>query len=291
MTDLSVKVIDYGNYKAHSFFCMGGLCEVLIETNNTATSNKIFEAVYNEAKRIEKKYSRYDKSNPVHNINSAKGHKVKIDSETYRLLTFADTLYRASDGFFDITSGVLRKIWTFDGGSHIPEKSQIQNLVKKIGWKHVVLEKNWIQIPAGWELDFGGIGKEYAVDSCTTQAQALKLAPTLINLGGDISITGAKKDNSPWKISVDQSEDHIMLLKGAVATSGDKNKYVLHNNKRLSHILNPKTGWPIENAPRSVTVVADTCSEAGALSTLSLLHGKQAEAFLKSEAKEFKVIW
>lgn len=291
MFDLSVKFLDYGSYKAQSFHCMGGLCEVLTETEDVAEAKKIFSAVYNEAKRLEKKYSRYDKTNLIHQINTAGGKAVAIDDETHRLIAFADSLFKVSDGMFDITSGVLRKAWTFDGGSEIPSQETLSEVVKNIGWQKVKFDAKTVQIPAGWQLDFGGIGKEYAVDSCCEKAKVVSSVPTLVNLGGDIGVTGPKKDKSPWKIEVDQSVETLSLFRGGVATSGDKNKYVMQGDKKLSHLLNPKTGWPVEGAPRSVTVVASTCVEAGALSTLALLQGKNAERFLKQEATAYKIIY
>lgn len=291
MIDLSIKFLDHGTYKAQSFHCMGGLCEVLAETSDTAEAKKIFNVVYTEAKRLEKKYSRYDTTNLVHKINTANGATLPIDDETYRLLAFANTMYDVSQGFFDITSGVLRKVWTFDGSDKVPDASTLKPMLQNIGWKKVKFTKTTLQIPSGWELDFGGIGKEYAVDSCCELARKTSSVPALVNLGGDIAVTGPKKNKSAWKISVDQSEEQLLLFSGAVATSGDKNKFVMYKNKKLSHILNPKTGWPVENAPRSVTVVANTCVEAGALSTLALLHGTKAEQFLKNEAEKYKIIY
>lgn len=283
--------IDYGNFKAYSFHCMGGLCEVLVESANKDISDKIFNQVAEEARRLEKKFSRYNSDNIVYKINHAQGRKVKIDSESFQLLKFADTLYQASRGLFDITSGVLRKAWTFDGRDVTAEAPDVNPLLSKLGWKQVCFDKKSIQIPNGFEIDFGGVGKEYAVDSCKDKADKIGLAPTLVNLGGDIAVTGPKKDGCPWKVAVDQSKESVALFSGGVATSGDKNRFVMFEGRRLSHILNPKTGWPIEGAPRSVTVYADTCTEAGALSTLSLLQGADCEKFLKQEADQFKVIW
>jgi thiamine biosynthesis lipoprotein len=269
---------------------MGGLCEVLVETSSTPKSLQVFEVVYNEAKRLETKYSRYRDDNIVNKINNSSGKPVDIDDETFSLLQFADSLYDASNGLFDITSGVLRKIWTFDGKSLVPEKKQIDRMLKYTGWKKVKYDQSSISLPENWELDFGGLGKEYAVDSCCNKARMLNIAPALINLGGDIAVTGPKKNNAKWTIQVDQSDKVILLSNGGVATSGDKNKYLMHNGKKLSHILNPKTGWPIANAPRSVTVIAPNCTEAGAISTLSSLMGTNCEKFLKSEAQEYYVI-
>lgn len=288
--DSSYNLLDYDQFKAHSFFCMGGLCEVLVETKDKDLSNIIFNEVYKEAKRLESKFSRYRTDNIVYKINNAHGKPVKIDKETFRLLQFSNSLYKASDGLFDITSGVLRRAWNFDGKSNVPNTSEINSLLELIGWDKVRFDKKSLSLPKHWELDFGGVGKEYAVDSCCEKAKSISNTAALINLGGDISVTGPKNNQEPWLIEVDQSQKKIYLLEGGVATSGDKNRFVIHNGKRLSHILNPRTGWPIEDAPKSVTVIAQTCAEAGALSTLGSLMGNKCEEFLESEAEDFNVV-
>ena len=100
----------------------------------------------------------------------------------------------------------------------------------------------------------------------------------------------------PWSIGVDDPERtgqaaiaRIELSQGGLATSGDARRYVLYRGKRLGHILNPKTGWPIDGAPRSVTVMAPTCVEAGTLSTLAYLQGPRAKEFLEAEAVQFRI--
>lgn len=268
---------------------MGGLCEVLVETTDTNESKKVFTQVYDEAKRLETKYSRYRDDNIVYKINNSPGKKTSIDKETFKLLKFADSMFYASQGMFDITSGVLRRVWTFDGGDKIPRQKDILPLLKLINWKAVIFDKRSVTLPKGFELDFGGLGKEYAVDMCTEKARQASPLASLINLGGDIAVTGPKKDGTSWNIGLDESLEKLNLFSGGVATSGDKNKYLIHENKRLSHILNPKTGWPVENAPKSITVVAQNCTEAGALSTLSLLSGQNAKNFLTEEALEFRI--
>ncbi|MCO5112991.1 MAG: FAD:protein FMN transferase [Bdellovibrionaceae bacterium] len=261
----------------------------MVETQDKNQSLQVFQKVYQEVKRLEKKYSRYEKGNIIDQVNTANGKKIKIDEETFRLLKFADTLFHASHGMFDITSGVLRRAWIFDQSNNIPPNEQILPLLNLIGWQKVEFNKNFVRLPDGWQLDFGGIGKEYAADRGAQLAHELNLAPTLVNLGGDIAITGPKRNGSGWKIELDEEQDALILLSGGVATSGDKNKYLLQNGKKLSHILNAKTAYPVEDAPRSTTVVASTCTEAGALSTLSMLYGKDAEKFLKEEAQDFRV--
>ena len=287
MFDPTYRLTDFKSYKTHAFKCMGGLCEIIIETPNNNLSELIFKSLYNEAKRIEKKFSRYEKNNIIFKINSALGKKVHLDKETAKLIHFADQLYSVSDGLFDITSGVLRRVWTFDQSSNVANQSDIEKVLKFVGWHKVKLEKKSITLPSGFEIDLGGIGKEYAVDRCAQLALQLGPTPVLVNFGGDIAVTGPKVNNAPWQIQIEDSSEKYNLFYGGIATSGDKNKFLLHNDKKLSHILNPKTGWPLINAPASITVIADNCTAAGALSTLAMLKSPNHEIFLENEAEHF----
>lgn len=290
MFDLSYRHVDFKNYKAHSFNCMGGLCEILIETSNTETSNQIFKVLYQEAKRIESKFSRYNESNIIYKINNALGKKVHLDKETAKLIAYADHIYHLSDGLFDITSGVLRKAWVFDQTSNVASKEKVNELLKYIGWNKVKLEKKSITMPKDFQIDLGGIGKEYAVDRCVQLAKEQGPYSVLVNFGGDIAVTGPKLSGEAWIINIEGSVEKYHLIHGGIATSGDKNKYLLHEGKKLSHILNPKTGWPLVNAPSSITVVADTCTAAGTLSTLAMLNAPDHKTFLENEAEQFFII-
>jgi thiamine biosynthesis lipoprotein len=82
----------------------------------------------------------------------------------------------------------------------------------------------------------------------------------------------------------------VDLERGGLATSGDARRYVMWQGRRLGHILDPRTGWPVEGAPRSVTVLAPTCLEAGTLATLAILQGAGARAFLESERVQFELV-
>lgn len=283
--------IDYGAYKAHSFHCMGGLCEVLVEATNTEVSTRIFHVAMIEAQRIEKKLSRYRDDNIIHKLNSAGGRAVWVDKETEQILKYADQLYHVSGGLFDVTSGVLRKIWRFQGQECAIDQGELTRVMKFVGWSRVQRQGRRLRMPSGFELDLGGIGKEYAVDRCVLAIKQLDLAPALVNFGGDISVTGPKKSGEPWKVKVDQMDKEVFLHSGAVATSGDKNRFVFYKGQRLGHILNPKTGWPVDGAPKSVTVVGENCTQAGSLSTLAILQGPEAERFLSREADTYFVNW
>ncbi|GAB2997750.1 FAD:protein FMN transferase [Psychrosphaera aestuarii] len=280
---------------AVSFFSMASPCEVLFDSKDEELITQLAKWLTQETWRIEDKYSRYQTNNVMHQINNSNGHVVSIDAETARLLMFADACYQASDGMFDVTSGVLRKAWKFDGGKHIPSHEEVAKLLHLIGWQKVQFTQKQLALPAGMELDLGGIGKEYAVDSVaqgliqrlTAQQQEV---PFLVNFGGDIFASSPRSNGKAWVVAIDlkglsNTEQKILSIeKGGLATSGDANRFLLKNGKRYTHILNPKSGWPIENAPRSITVAAATCIQAGMMCTIAMTCGDKAKEFLTENA-------
>lgn len=275
-----------------SFMAMASPCDVLIEVEEKNLARDILNAVANEAWRIEDKFSRYKKDNIVFQINHSKDKVIAIDEETSRLLDFADELFDISDGLFDITSGILRTVWTFDGSDRLPQQKAINNIIKNVGWKKVDRQVGAITLRGGMEIDLGGIGKEYAVDRCMQIVRQITKESVLVNFGGDLAMSAARKDDMFWSVGrlitgSDNVSGLFQLYRGAIATSGDANRYLLKQGVRYSHILNPKTGWPITGAPHTVSVAAATCVEAGMLSTLAMLQGNQAEAFLKLQEVDY----
>jgi thiamine biosynthesis lipoprotein len=142
------------------------------------------------------------------------------------------------------------------------------------------------------ELDFGGIGKEYAVDRAYQLLAARESTPFLINFGGDLRASGPPPQGA-WHVAIerpDTEREATMLLDlehGALATSGDSRRYLLKDGVRYGHILNPLTGWPDPESPRSISVAASSCTEAGLLSTVAMLHGAGAKAYLDEQGARY----
>ncbi|WP_019613894.1 FAD:protein FMN transferase [Psychromonas ossibalaenae] len=278
-------------FSAH-FQAMACDCEVLLECRGRALAVKLSEAVFKEAKRIETKFSRYLKNNIVYQINNSTGEAVNVDDESAHLLDFAYMCYQFSDGLFDISSGILRRVWTFDGSDNVPEQRQINKLLPFIGLDKVSWQPPLLKLPAEMELDFGGFGKEYAVDCCLAKAlQVCAEVPVLLNFGGDLICNGPRENQQPWKVGIESvgggASALVTLSGGALATSGDANRYLMKEGRRYSHILNPLTGSSVSDAPRSVTVAAESCIEAGLLSTMAMLQGPEAEDFLAAQEVNF----
>jgi FAD:protein FMN transferase len=292
---LNLKRVE--DYFIGRFTAMAGTCEILVDTDSPARAVRALELARQEARRIERKFSRYLPDSEVGRINGSQGQPVSVDEETAHLLDYAATCYDMSEGMFDITSGVLRRAWKFDGSDRVPAEATVADLLQYVGWGRVAWSDRALTLPAGMEIDLGGIGKEYAVDRAASLIVAEIPDAFVVNFGGDLYASGARRGSRPWNIGVDDPEQtgeatiaRIPLFRGGLATSGDARRYILYRGKRLGHILNPKTGWPIAGAPRSVTVIGPTCVEAGTLSTLAYLQGPGAREFLEAEGAQFRIV-
>lgn len=275
------------------FRAMGSPCEVLVDTPHEQRARAVAVAVAACATRIERKFSRYRDDNIVARINNAVGVPVDVDAETANLLDFAELAWKLSEGRFDITSGVLRRAWHFDGEHSMPSEEQVRDLLPLVGWGKVDWARPTLRMLPGMQIDFGGLGKEYAVDSALSEARRIVAEPVLVNLGGDLAVSGPRRDGSPWRVGVEgidavpgeapRAARLIELSAGALATSGDTHRFIATRGQRLSHILDPRSGRPVQGAARSITVATPTCIHAGMLTTMAMLKGIAAEEFLRRE--------
>lgn len=285
------ELIHEDGYWRGKFKAMASPCELLIETDDKKLALSLTKLAYDEALRIEHKFSRYRENNIIHKINNSNGQAITVDEETALLLDYANQCFQISEGLFDITSGVLREIWKFDGSDNVPKDKDVKRILPHIGWQKVKWNNPIITLQADMEVDLGGIGKEYAVDRTAMLIRAQTDISVLINFGGDLFATNPKTDGSGWIIGIEKS--HLTkpvndavdfhLKNGGIATSGDLYRFLQKDGVRYSHILNPITGWPVTNAPHTITVVSESCIEAGILATVAMLHGKKSNKFLKDQ--------
>jgi FAD:protein FMN transferase len=273
---------------AIGFSAMASPCEVLLETQDLGLAGELANLAAGEASRIERKFSRYRDDSVISRINSSHGKPVDVDAETASLLSFAAQCHVLSEGRFDITSGVLRRAWRFDGSDRLPEPEVVAQLLPLIGFDKVDWQPPRVRLPAGMEIDFGGIGKEYAVDRVLGMIAARFAGAVLVNFGGDLATKRAPASGE-WRVGIERPGQHrsaallLGLSQGALATSGDTHRYLLRDGIRYSHIMDVRTGWPVPGAPASITVAAGTCVEAGMLATFAMLRGTEAEAFLQAQ--------
>ncbi|PTT87002.1 hypothetical protein DBR42_12560, partial [Pelomonas sp. HMWF004] len=183
---------DYG----FEFSAMGTVCRLRLCADSPQAATQAAERAVAEVRRLEIKYSRYRADSIVSRINAAAGtgQRVEVDAETAALLNFAAQLHAHSEGLFDITSGVLRRVWDF-GSGRLPTDDAVRALLPLVGWHRVHWDGQAIALPqAGMELDFGGFGKEYAADCAATALKSVGVYGGTINLGGDVRIVGPHPD-------------------------------------------------------------------------------------------------
>ena len=290
--DRAKRTLSYQNSRGFvtgTFQAMAGPCEVIVETNDIPLAKRVCQTAAEEAWRIETTYSRYRQDNIIFQINNAQGQSIEVDEETSKLIDFADLCYQLSDGLFDITSGVLGKLWKFDGSCNIPDAAAVKQLLELVGWHKAKWKKPFLQLPSQMAIDLGGIGKEFAVDNAALLVNKICDVPVLINFGGDIYANKPPISRPHWTIGIEpialngDKQPDIGLRYGAIATSGDSKRYLTDHGKILSHVLDPTTGWPVVDAAGSITVMAENCTQAGILSTLAMLQGADAEVFLQQQ--------
>ena len=272
--------------------------ELLLWSDDEARATLAAEAAVADVLRIEAKYSRYRDDSVTTRINrAAGGEAVSIDAETAALLTYADQCHRLSGGRFDLTSGALRRAWDFRRTPpRIPDVAAIKAATALIGWNRVEWDESSARLPdAGMEIDFGGIGKEYAADRAATVCAAHGIEHGLVNLGGDVRATGPQPEGEPWRVGIRHPRREgaaiatVLLESGAVATSGDYERFFEIAGQRYSHILDPRTGRPVAHW-QSISVVAPLCVVAGSFATIAMLQEREAEAFLREQGLRYVAV-
>ena len=259
--------------------------------SNKDDVQRVAQATEEEVRRIETKYSRFRPDSILSKINSSDGQKTTIDAETHYLLNYASVAFELSDGLFDITAGVLSKLWDFRN-SIIPSPETIRTNLAYVGFQHIRFNSNSIILPAGMSLDFGGIGKEYAVDCAAAICKSAGITHGIVDLGGDLHVIGPQPDNRAWKVGVrnprapENAIAELAIMQGGLSTSGDYERYFEHSGKRYCHLLLPKTGMPVSYWA-SVSVVAPSCLLAGTLSTIAMLKQSDARMWLDEQEIQY----
>ena len=278
------------------FKAMGSACEVVIAASHQEEAMHCIELAINEVRRIEEKYSRYQINSIVSRINIAAGLDwVECDDETLSLFNYADTLFQISDRLFDITSGVLRHAWDFKKPV-LASQDTLNSLAELIDWSCVERKDQHIKLPkVGMEIDFGGFGKEYAVDRVATILASKGLKHGYVNLGGDLRAIGPKPNGEAWIMGIQDPRNqdgligNLPLTVGALATSGDYEKFFELNGQRYCHIMSPLTCKPV-NFWRSVTILAPLSITAGTYTTIAMLKEADGLTWLNESEMPYLAI-
>ncbi|ELX12003.1 ApbE family lipoprotein [Janthinobacterium sp. HH01] len=271
-----------------TFEAMASRCELRFAAPDAHMAGLLAQQAMDEVRRIETKYSRYRPDSIVSRINAAAGKDaVRCDGETMSLIGYAAALHGASEGLFDITSGVLRRAWDFSK-PEVPRKEVLEPLLALVGWNKVDCGAEEVSLRlAGMEIDFGGFGKEYAADRAAALLADAGVRHGYVNLGGDMRFIGPRLNGQPWSIGIQDPRDadsviaSIPVSQGALATSGDYERYFELDGQRYCHILDPRDGMPVRYW-RSVSVLAPMATAAGSCSTIAMLKQEDGLSFLNA---------
>jgi FAD:protein FMN transferase len=248
--------------------------------------------------RFEAKFSRFQENSIISKINRSAGKEwVDLDAESEHMLELADDLHQRTNGILDPTMLPLLRIWDWKTvHEKLPDVSDVKAALALTGWSKVQRRPGQVYLPQiGMGLDLGGFGKEYAVDYLARMARQSGINDALVDLGRDIFAMGGNGRHPFWHIGIEDGTKPgncwggLAVSDHAVSASGDYARNFIHNGRRYGHILDPRTGWPVTNGMRAVTVVAPSCLEAGAYSTAAFVLGSREGIHLASLARGVEV--
>jgi FAD:protein FMN transferase len=267
-----------------SFKALGSVCRVQLVAPNPVAARILDDVVYWVAE-FEGKYSRFISTSLISQINAAAGKDwVQIDPDTERLLALCHEMHFITRGVFDPTALPLIRLWDWQAKPPVvPDDRAIEGAMKKVGWQKVQRAPGKVFLPEpGMALDLGGVGKEYAVDQVTQLAVAGGAASVLVDFGHDVRVHGPAPEKKPaWHIGLEDPLQPgkcwtgLAISNQAVATSGDYLRNFVHGGTRYGHIVDVRTGRPVANGCRAVSVMAPSCTLAGMLATTALVLGPQ----------------
>lgn len=266
-----------------SFHAMGTACSVqYVAPHGDVQAHGFERAVLAWTMAFEAKYSRYRPDSIVSRINQAAGREwVAVDQDTEQLLALCDTLVAMTRGVLDPTALPLMRLWDYKAPQpKVPSDAAIADARALVGWHKVQRAPGRVFLPeAGMALDFGGFGKEYAVDMVAQLAVARGIAAALVDFGHDLKAIGTPPGRIAWHVGLENPrlpgaiDGSIGVTNRGVASSGDYLRCFEIGGKRYGHIIDPRTGWPVANGCQQVTIVAPSCLQAGVLSTTAFVLG------------------
>jgi FAD:protein FMN transferase len=276
-----------------SFAAMGTRCAVQYVAPAGDEQASAFErAAVGWVSAFEAKFSRFRPDSLISRINAAAGqYWVEVDPEMEGLLQLADTLYVMTHGVLDPTALPLIQLWNFKAENpRVPTAMEIAGARGLVGWKNVQREPGKVFLPLrGMALDFGGFGKEYAVDLVAQLAVDRGITAVLVDFGHDLRAIGTPPGRIAWHIGLEdpkhpgQPAGSVGLTGRGIASSGDYLRCFHAGGKRYGHIIDPRTGYPVDNGCLQATVIASSCLQAGVLSTAAFVLGlKEGMALIES---------
>lgn len=265
---------------------MGSRFDLSVVAPNETEANSYINLAIEEITRIEKLISEWDTNSQTSAINRNAGIKpVKVDKELFELIKRSIQISKLTQGAFDISFASIDKVWKYDGSMQkLPSEAAIQKSVEKIGYQNIELNEAQQTVflkLAGMKIGFGAIGKGYAADKAKQVLIEKGVKAGIINASGDLNSWGTQPNGDLWKVGITNPLNNekvfswLPIENSAVVTSGNYEKYVTLNGVRYTHIINPKTGYPVVGL-NSVTIFSESAELADALATAVFVMGLES---------------
>ena len=257
---------------------MGNQFEFTLIDENENNANETFEIAIQEIKRIETLLTTFSDTSITYKINENAGiSAVSVDDEVFQLIKRCQFISKITQGAFDISYGSLdKRFWNFDlNMTSLPDPKVAKKAVELINYENIILDetnKTVFLKNKGMRIGFGGIGKGYAAEMAKKKLIENNVSNGIVNASGDLTAWGFQENGEAWTIGVADPNQRksifstFKITNKAVATSGNYEKFITINNKRYSHTIDPKTGYPISGI-KSVTILAENAEIADALAT------------------------
>jgi thiamine biosynthesis lipoprotein len=280
----SLRESDTDSGRKLGFQAMGTWCHITFASPTPSAGKTFIAAALRWAAEFEAQYSRFIPDSLIGRINAAAGRDwVEMDAVAERLFSLCGELVFFTRGAFDPTASPLIALWNWKANPPvIPDDEAIHAARELVGWDKVQRKPGAIFLPtAGMCIDLGGIGKEYAVDCVVALAQQHGIADVLVDFGQDVRAMGRPPERDAWRIGLEDPARPGNCWAGvavrdlAVASSGDYLRCFQFKGRRYGHILDPRSGYPVWNGCRSVTVIAPSCTIAGVLATTGFIVGAE----------------
>ena len=225
--------------------------------------------------------------------DEASGEWVNIDPELAAVLRYALTLAARSDGAYDVTVGPLVNLWGFGpdpATNRVPDAAAIEAARARVGWRKVQVDAtaDRARKQPGMRIDLSSLGKGRGVDRVAEYLDAQGVTNYLIDLSGKLRARGRNPRGDAWQVAVEQpaADDPsgaprivpavVALHDRSIATAGDYRRFFESGGRHYSHIIDPRTGSPVEHATLSATALGATCMEADALATMFMVMDPDA---------------
>jgi FAD:protein FMN transferase len=274
---------------------MGVRFEITAITTDSAIAWQGVEAAVSEINRIEKLISSWDSLSQTSAINRMAGiQPIKVSQELFALIRRSLKISRLTQGAFDISYASMDKIWQFDGTmTALPAPEQVAASVAKVGYQNIVLDEKDTTVflkLTGMKIGFGAIGKGYAANRAKAVMVNLGIENGLVDAGGDLLCWGHQENGQPWQIGIADPAEKTNIFSWlqagdmAVVTSGNYEKFSMIEGRRYAHIIDPRTGYPVQGI-QSVTIVCPDAELADGLATAVFVMGEKEGLHLINQLK------